>query len=32
MKSKKYKPLEKTFKDIRKKIDAFKRDINEIQS
>jgi len=32
MKQKNYKPLDKTFKDIRKKIDKFKRGINEIQS
>lgn len=32
MKNKNYKPLDKTFKDVRKRIDEFKRDINEIQS
>jgi len=32
LKNKNYKPLDKTFKDIRKRIDEFKRDINEIQS
>ncbi len=32
LKNKNYKPLDKTFKDVRKRINAFKRDINEIQS
>ena len=32
LKNKNYKPLDKTFKDVRKRIDVFKRDINEIQS
>src|SRR3990170_4255245 len=32
MKNKNYKPLDKTFKDVRKRIDEFKRGIDEIQS
>ena len=32
LKKKKYKPLDKTFKDTRKKIEKFKRSINEVQS
>ena|SRR4030067_3725931 len=32
LKNKNYKPLDKTFKDVREKIDEFKRDKNEIQS
>jgi len=32
MKQKNYKPLDKTFKDVRKKIEEFKRGRNEIQS
>ena len=32
LKNKKYKPLDKTFKDVSKKIAEFKRDMNEIQS
>lgn len=31
-KNKSVKPLDKTFKDVRNRIDEFKRDINEIQS
>jgi prevent-host-death family protein len=32
LKNKKYKSLDKTFKDVRKKIEKFKRSIDEIQS
>ena len=32
LKDKKYKPLDKTFKDVRNKIDTFKKGRNEIQS
>lgn len=32
MKNKNYKPLNKSFKDVRNRIDEFKRNINEIQS
>ena len=32
MKQKNYKPLDKTLKDVRKRIEEFKRDRNEIQS
>ncbi len=32
MKQKNYKPLDKTFKNVRKKIEKFKKSINEIQS
>jgi prevent-host-death family protein len=32
IKQKKYKPLDKTFKDVRGKIDEFKRGLNEVQS
>ncbi len=28
LKNKRYKPIDKTFKDVRKKIDKFKRDTN----
>ena len=32
LKNKNYKSLDKTFKDVKEKIDEFKRDKNEIQS
>lgn len=32
MKNGRIKPLEKSFKDIRRKIDEFKRDVNETES
>ncbi|MCX6149699.1 MAG: type II toxin-antitoxin system Phd/YefM family antitoxin [Ignavibacteriales bacterium] len=32
LKQRNYKPLDKTFKDVRKKINEFKRSRNEIQS
>lgn len=32
LKNKNHKPLDKTFKDVRKKIEEFKKNTNEIQS
>jgi prevent-host-death family protein len=32
LKQRNFKPLDKTFRDVRKKIDDFKKDINEIHS
>lgn len=32
LQAKKHKPLNKTFKDLRKKIDEFKGNLNEVQS